>query len=77
MFLCGYKSYYGGNFIPSLMAIEDRLVDIGWRCVYVFPNESRDRYWIQYMQKQNRSVQFIDFSQRTNMFIRFFYFLCI
>lgn len=69
MFLCGYKSYYGGNFIPSLMAIEDRLVDIGWRCVYVFPNESRDRYWIQYMQKQNRSIQFIDFSQRTNVFI--------
>jgi len=69
MFVCDYKSYYGGNFIPSLMAIEKMLSKHGWTCLYIFPCETKERYWLRYMQDQNKHIQFVDFSQGQKSFV--------
>lgn len=57
-FLCDYKSYYGGNFIPSLLALEDGLKQRKKECVYIFPEDAKERYWIQYLKQTGRTVIF-------------------
>lgn len=62
LFLCDYKSIYGGNFIPSLMAIEEELCRHGGTAVYVFPQDAKSRYWYQTMVAMGKKVDTCDFS---------------
>lgn len=62
LFFCGYKSLYGGNFVPSLMALEDKLKIYGVNCVYVFPKEAQDRKWIEFLKAERKRVLFFDFN---------------
>ena len=56
MFLCDYQAPYGGNFIPSLMALEAALEGYGVCIVYVFPEEAKKRDWYTYLEKMGRTV---------------------
>lgn len=61
LFLCGYKSLYGGNFVPCLMALEDKLKTYSVNCIYAFPKEARDRPWIEFLESEGRRTTFLDF----------------
>lgn len=70
MFLCDYNSYYGGNFIPSLMALEEKLKIMRYNCVYVLPKLVQDRFWVKQLQKYNHIIEFLDFAEsRKNMIL--------
>lgn len=60
LFLCAYKSLYGGNFVPSLMALESGLKG-KMECVYAFPMDAKDRAWIKYLQDAGKKIIFFDF----------------
>lgn len=62
-FLCDYKSLYGGNFIPSLLKIEEIVNELGYKVVYMFPREARDRYWFKYLEDNKHVVIPFDFKQ--------------
>lgn len=62
LLLCCYKSLYGGNFIPSLCALEDEVNRRGGRIVYAFPTGSEERDWIKRLQSNNKSIKFFDFN---------------
>ena len=62
MFLCSYQAPYGGNFVPSLMALEDALVLHNYNVVYVFPNEAKKRYWFQQLKVLGKKIETINFS---------------
>lgn len=62
LFLCGYQSIYGGNFIPSLMALEERVQQQGGRCVYVFPTGARGRTWFAQLQQMGKIVEIFNFN---------------
>ena len=59
-FLCDYKSYYGGNFIPSLMALEKKVLESDIQCLYIIPKAANDRYWVHYLIDSGREVVFFD-----------------
>lgn len=63
LFLCLYPAVYGGNFIPSLMALEQKLSQKGMHCVYCFPREAEGRDWFHTLQQMGKEVITIDFSQ--------------
>ena len=63
LFLCLYPAVYGGNFIPSLMALEEKLSQRGMRCVYCFPKEAESRDWFRLLQEMGKEVIPIDFSR--------------
>lgn len=63
LFLCRYAAVYGGNFIPSLMALEKKLSQRGLVCVYCFPPEAEERYWFGQLREMGRQVVTMDFSQ--------------
>lgn len=69
LFLCGYKSLYGGNFIPSLMALEDKLKTYGVSCVYAFPQDTQSRLWISFLKTEGKQVIFLDFDMTNREFI--------
>lgn len=71
LLLCRYQSVYGGNFIPSLMALEDSLREKGIGCVYCFPTESEERYWFKKLRDMGRQlvtipypIAFIEFNRK-------------
>ena len=70
MFLCDYKSCYGGNFIPSLLALEGGLAGKGYGCVYVLPEAARGREWVAQMQARGCRIEFLDFGQSRRNMIR-------
>lgn len=61
--MAGYQSPYGGNFISSLMALEDKLNELGKKVVYVFPVEAQEREWCRVMLKMDKSILFFDSSK--------------
>lgn len=69
-FLCDYKSYYGGNFIPSLMALEKKVSENGIQCVYILPNAARDRHWVNYLVNSGHIVEFINSNIKRTDFIK-------
>ena len=69
-FLCDYQSYYGGNFIPSLMALEKEALKSGYQCVYLLPRGAKDRYWAQYLAQTNHTVIFWESDVGRTAFIR-------
>lgn len=60
LLLCGYKSIYGGNFVPSLMALEEKLNTYGISCIYAFPKEARSRQWIAFLKTEGKNIVFFD-----------------
>lgn len=69
LFLCSYQSPYGGNFIPSLIALEKELEKRGAKCTYVFPLKAQERYWFKELSKKAH-VLTLDFSLGKGKFIR-------
>ena len=68
LFLCEYKSLYGGNFIPSLIALEEELEKKNASCVYAFPPDAKDREWVKYLEQNGKCVVFFDFRAEINVF---------
>lgn len=62
LFLCGYQAVYGGNFIPSLMALEEGFQQQGGQCVYVFPAEAMQRVWFAQLQQMGKTVDVFPFN---------------
>ena len=61
LFLCCYQSVYGGNFIPSLMALEEAVWHRGGSCVYAFPIDATQRVWVRKLQEMDKKIVFVDF----------------
>lgn len=57
MFLCDYISLYGGNFVPSLMALEDALKEKEISCIYVFPEEASERFWFKKLEEMGKCIE--------------------
>lgn len=62
LFLCMYPAVYGGNFIPSLMALETKLDQKGFDSVYCFPKEAENRYWFGKLHQMGKKLVAMDFS---------------
>lgn len=69
LFICEYKSLYGGNFIPSLMALEKQMSTYGISCVYAFPKEAEQREWISFLKSEGKDIIFFDFKLPASSFI--------
>lgn len=63
MFLCEYKSLYSGNFIASLIELENELNKQGSNCIYVFPKESESRQWFKELINRGKKVFTISFTK--------------
>ncbi len=61
MFLCEYRSLYGGNFISSLMALEKYLNAQGTNCIYCFPIEAKEREWTKKLSEAGHTIEYFDF----------------
>lgn len=48
-----------GNFINSLLALEDALKARGGSAVYVFPARAKERYWVGDMERAGRKLYFL------------------
>lgn len=63
LFLCHYPAVYGGNFIPTLLALEEKLSQKNIRCIYCFPKETADRDWFRLLGEMGKQLYTLDFSQ--------------
>ena len=70
LLLCEYQAIYGGNFVPSLVALEEALRKYGYGVVYVFPNGALERPWLQQLKGQGRTVETISFKVDNMAFVR-------
>lgn len=70
LFLCGYSSMYGGNFIPSLLELEGALNKKSVVCYYLFPKEAANRYWYNYLVESGKNVYSADFSVKRKDFLK-------
>ena len=61
LFVCSYSAPYGGNFIPSLLALEAKLGAYGIKCVYAFPKEAEGRSWSAQLKAAGKEIVYIDF----------------
>ena len=68
LFCCNYQAPYGGNFVPSLMALEERLLDCGMQAVYVFPDGARERNWFAQLQEMGKTMETVSFAQKRSVF---------
>lgn len=69
LFLCGYKSVYGGNFIPSICTLGQRLSENGYKTVYVFPEEAKQREWFDQLVVEGLCVEVIKYPNGVLNFI--------
>lgn len=68
MFLCdGFRAPYGGNFIPSLLCLENKLSQ-KYRCIYVFQKGVEKKPWAQELISGGHTVETLDFD--TSIFNR-------
>lgn len=70
MFLCDYQAPYGGNFVPSLMALEGALAKRNVQVVYVFPEPARQRYWFQQLEKSGKTMEVFQKEQNKSGLIK-------
>lgn len=63
MFFSDYASEYSGNFVSSLLALENRLAENGADCIYVFPVECESRMWTKQLVESGKQVAYFDFRQ--------------
>lgn len=61
LFLCSYQSLYGGNFVPSLLAIEQAVNRQGGKCIYAFPTGAATCSWFIQLQQMGKTVCTFDF----------------
>ncbi|HBC93992.1 MAG TPA: hypothetical protein DCZ10_14125 [Pelotomaculum sp.] len=57
--LANYNGPYEGNFIPSLMALERRLQERGWRQILAFPEGVKEFDWFQRLQREKKCVYIV------------------
>jgi glycosyltransferase involved in cell wall biosynthesis len=70
LFLCSYAAPYGGNFIPSLLALDVELGRHGIKCAYAFPTEAEGRPWIAQLKAAGKDVLCIDFHLAKLKFVK-------
>lgn len=58
--LAGYKAVYGGNFIPSLINLENTLLEQDINTIYVFPPLAKERDWCKKMIEEGKTILFLD-----------------
>ncbi|MFJ7856238.1 glycosyltransferase family 4 protein [Peribacillus frigoritolerans] len=58
--LAGYKAVYGGNFIPSLINLENTLLAQGINTIYVFPPLAKEREWCKRLIEEGKTILFLD-----------------
>lgn len=63
LFLCSYAAPYGGNFIASLLALEEGLAARGVRAVYAFPEAARARDWFVRLCADGHTLVTLDLSR--------------
>ncbi len=63
LFFCSYQAVYGGNFIPSLIALEERIKQTGNSCIYIFPTAAGTQTWFKQMQTMGKHVYTFNFNQ--------------
>lgn len=54
-----YSSVYGGNYIPSIIAIANKLSEES-RVILSFPLASKDRKWMTYLLNNGFDIEFFD-----------------
>lgn len=62
-----YAAPYKGNFIPSIQNLEEHLNSIAGHMIYMFPLTAKKIDWVEELQKEGKSIYFIDnsfFSRR-------------
>lgn len=57
MFLCDYQAPYGGNFVPSLLALDKALEEHNIESVYVFPEEANKRSWFEILVNKGKKLE--------------------
>jgi len=62
LFLCSYQSVYGGNFVPSLVAVEEEINRRGGACIYAFPVRASERTWLKQLREMGKTVITFDFT---------------
>ncbi len=70
LFLCSFSAPYGGNFIPSLMSLEERLNACGVDCIYAFPKEAKVRNWFSLLEQEEKQLLTLDFQLSRKLFIK-------
>jgi hypothetical protein len=61
---CDYIAPYGGNFVPSLLAVGQAVREqLGLDYVCAFPEEARDRPWVRTMQGAGFEPRFLPASR--------------
>ncbi|MBR4750829.1 MAG: glycosyltransferase family 4 protein [Thermoguttaceae bacterium] len=63
--VASYGGPYGGNFIPSLIAYDEVVKELGYRSVYVFPDFVSDYAWVEEMKECADRLYFIPYQQYT------------
>ncbi len=73
--LSSYQSKYAGNFIPSLLQVQDELQANDIQCIMVLPLKAADREWFKILEKKVKIIT-VDFNvkkkdiyKRNNKFI--------
>ncbi len=59
--VASYAGPYFGNFIPSLIAYDKIIKDLGYRTVYVFPDFVKDFAWVESMDSVADKLYFIPY----------------
>ncbi len=59
LFLCDYQAPYGGNFIASMMRLDDALHARGVQTTYLFPAGAGARMWCDAMRARGKRVQLL------------------
>ncbi len=49
---CAYGAEHAGNFIASLLYLEQQMQNIGYRTIYAFPEKARDKEWCKEIQNR-------------------------
>lgn len=57
LFLCDYQAPYGGNFIASMMRLDEALILRHVPTCYLFPAAARKRDWCMQMEQRGKHVE--------------------
>ena len=63
LFLCDYSPAYGGNFVPSLLALEKAVTAQNGRCVFAFPQAAAAHRWFKQLQEKGKTVVAVNVHQ--------------
>ncbi len=67
--LSSYQSKYAGNFIPSLLQVQDELQANDIQCIMVLPLKAADREWFKILEKKVKIIT-VDFNVKKKTFIK-------